>query len=113
MYLEKFRLDGKIAVITGAGRGIGFATAEALSEAGATVIITDMDEAAADAARDALIARGRKRGERQARRQRSARGGKRLRRAHQGAWESGHSRQQCRHRHLVRAGRNHGRCELD
>jgi NAD(P)-dependent dehydrogenase (short-subunit alcohol dehydrogenase family) len=60
MYLEKFRLDGKVAVITGAGRGIGFATAEALSEAGATVIITDMDEISADAARDALIARGRK-----------------------------------------------------
>jgi NAD(P)-dependent dehydrogenase (short-subunit alcohol dehydrogenase family) len=60
MYLEKFRLDGKVAVITGAGRGIGFATAEALSEAGATVIITDMDGASADAARDALIARGRR-----------------------------------------------------
>jgi NAD(P)-dependent dehydrogenase (short-subunit alcohol dehydrogenase family) len=60
MYLEKFRLDGKVAVITGAGRGIGFATAEALSEAGALVIITDMDSASADAARDALMARGRK-----------------------------------------------------
>jgi NAD(P)-dependent dehydrogenase (short-subunit alcohol dehydrogenase family) len=60
MYLEKFRLDGKVAVITGAGRGIGFATAEALSEAGATVVITDMDAKSADAARDALLARGRK-----------------------------------------------------
>jgi NAD(P)-dependent dehydrogenase (short-subunit alcohol dehydrogenase family) len=60
MYLEKFRLDGKVAVITGAGRGIGFATAEALSEAGALVVITDMDAASADAARDALLARGRK-----------------------------------------------------
>jgi NAD(P)-dependent dehydrogenase (short-subunit alcohol dehydrogenase family) len=60
MYLEKFRLDGKVAIITGAGRGIGFATAEALSEAGATVIITDMDGPSADAARDALLARGRR-----------------------------------------------------
>ena len=58
MYLEKFRLDGKVAVITGAGRGIGFATAEALCEAGAFVVITDMDEASAGAARDALLAKG-------------------------------------------------------
>jgi NAD(P)-dependent dehydrogenase (short-subunit alcohol dehydrogenase family) len=60
MYLEKFRLDGKVAVITGAGRGIGFAAAEALSEAGALVVITDLDGASADAARDALMARGRR-----------------------------------------------------
>ena len=60
MYLEKFRLDGKVAVITGAGRGIGFATAEALSEAGAFVVITDMDAASADAARDRLLAQGRR-----------------------------------------------------
>ena len=60
MYLDKFRLDGKVAVITGAGRGIGFAAAEALCEAGALVIITDLDERAADAARDALLAQGRR-----------------------------------------------------
>jgi NAD(P)-dependent dehydrogenase (short-subunit alcohol dehydrogenase family) len=60
MYLEKFRLDNKVAVITGAARGIGFATADALSDAGATVVITDMDEAAARAARDQLLAKGRK-----------------------------------------------------
>jgi NAD(P)-dependent dehydrogenase (short-subunit alcohol dehydrogenase family) len=47
MYLEKFRLDGKVAVVTGAARGIGFATAEALAEAGALVVITDMDSAGA------------------------------------------------------------------
>jgi NAD(P)-dependent dehydrogenase (short-subunit alcohol dehydrogenase family) len=47
MYLEKFRLDGKVAVVTGAARGIGFATAEALAEAGALVVIADMDGAGA------------------------------------------------------------------
>jgi NAD(P)-dependent dehydrogenase (short-subunit alcohol dehydrogenase family) len=60
MYLEKFRLDGKVAVVTGAARGIGFATADALSEAGATTIIADMDEAAAKDACDRLTAMGRK-----------------------------------------------------
>ena len=60
MYLEKFRLDGKVAVITGAARGIGFATADALSEAGAAVVISDMDGTAAAKAADALKAKGRK-----------------------------------------------------
>jgi NAD(P)-dependent dehydrogenase (short-subunit alcohol dehydrogenase family) len=60
MYLNKFRLDGKVAVITGAARGIGFATADALSEAGALVVLTDMDGTAAAKAAAALIAKGRK-----------------------------------------------------
>jgi NAD(P)-dependent dehydrogenase (short-subunit alcohol dehydrogenase family) len=42
MYLEKLKLDGKVAVITGAGQGIGAACARALGEAGATVIVADM-----------------------------------------------------------------------
>ncbi len=57
MYLEKFRLDGKVAVVTGAARGIGFATAEALAEAGALVVITDMD--GAGAAKAAVLLGGR------------------------------------------------------
>jgi 7-alpha-hydroxysteroid dehydrogenase len=40
MVLERFRLDGKVAVITGAGRGIGAATALALAEAGADVVLS-------------------------------------------------------------------------
>ena len=60
MYLEKLRLDGKIAVVTGAARGIGLATADALSEAGATVVIADMDGAAAAASAAALAGRGRR-----------------------------------------------------
>src|SRR3546814_538128 len=40
MILDRFRLDGKVAVVTGAGRGIGAATALALAEAGADVVLS-------------------------------------------------------------------------
>lgn len=40
MILDRFRLDGQVAVVTGAGRGIGAATAVALAEAGADVVIS-------------------------------------------------------------------------
>ena len=58
MYLDKFRLDGKLAVVTGAARGIGFAIAEALAEAGARVVLTDMQVGALDAAVAKLRATG-------------------------------------------------------
>lgn len=38
--LDRFRVDGKVAVVTGAGRGIGAASARVLAEAGADVAIT-------------------------------------------------------------------------
>lgn len=38
MILDKFKLDGKKALVTGCKRGIGFAMAEALAEAGADII---------------------------------------------------------------------------
>lgn len=44
-------LDGKVAVVTGAGSGIGLATAEAMLGAGARVVLVDRDQAALDAIR--------------------------------------------------------------
>src|SRR3954466_13170707 len=58
MYLEKFKLNGKTAFITGGGQGIGLACAEALAEAGARVIIGDRDSRVADSAKAELKAKG-------------------------------------------------------
>jgi 3-oxoacyl-[acyl-carrier protein] reductase len=47
-------LDGKVAIVTGAGRGIGEQAALKLSAAGARVLITDVDTDAANAAAEGL-----------------------------------------------------------
>jgi len=44
MILDRFRLDGKVAVVTGAGRGLGAAIALAFAEAGADVLISARTE---------------------------------------------------------------------
>ena len=58
MYLEMFKLSGRVALVTGGARGIGFACVEALAEAGAKVIIADHDPALADKARATARAKG-------------------------------------------------------
>ena len=56
MYLDKLRIDGRKAVITGGARGIGAACADALLEAGAQVVIADSSEPNLAAARQRLAA---------------------------------------------------------
>lgn len=46
--LERFRLDGKTALVTGGGQGIGRAFAHALGEAGAAVAVVDVQLAKAE-----------------------------------------------------------------
>lgn len=65
--LDRFRLDGDVALVTGAAGGIGGAFAEAMAEAGADVAMVDVDEpgleeraadlrAATDAAIEPIVA---------------------------------------------------------
>jgi 3-oxoacyl-[acyl-carrier protein] reductase len=48
--MDMTTLDGKVAVVTGGSRGIGLATADALLEAGASVVITATQQATLDEA---------------------------------------------------------------
>ena len=58
MYLDRFKLAGRVAVVTGGAQAIGLACVEALSEAGAHVIIADRDPKAAAEGQAAMGAKG-------------------------------------------------------
>ena len=58
MTLSAFDLSGKVALVTGAHRGLGFAMAQGLARAGATVILNGRNEEALTAAAQSLDAQG-------------------------------------------------------
>src|SRR5689334_6467922 len=57
--LDRFRLDGKLALITGGSRGLGREMALALAEAGSDLILIGRDAASLDAAANLVRDRGR------------------------------------------------------
>ncbi|MGI8506873.1 MAG: SDR family NAD(P)-dependent oxidoreductase [Solirubrobacteraceae bacterium] len=48
--MPSFDVSGKVAVVTGGARGIGFGTAQALARRGAELVIVDLDQGAAESA---------------------------------------------------------------
>lgn len=58
--LERFQLDGKVAIVTGAGQGIGAGCAVALAEAGADVALAARTQADLDAVAERVRAVGRR-----------------------------------------------------
>lgn len=56
--MNDFSLDGRVALVTGAGRGIGLAFARALAAAGATVYVNDLAQAVAETACGQIEATG-------------------------------------------------------
>src|SRR5262245_42435219 len=55
---DVFRLDGRSALVTGAGSGLGEAIAHAFAAAGAAVLVTDVDKDAAVASAESITADG-------------------------------------------------------
>lgn len=55
---DDFRLDGQVAVVTGAGAGIGRAIAETFAAAGAAVMVSDLNDDAAKVVAQAIADRG-------------------------------------------------------
>jgi 7-alpha-hydroxysteroid dehydrogenase len=60
MIQDRFRLDDKVAIVTGAGRGIGAASALALAEAGADVLLSSRTESQLEEVAGRIEALGRR-----------------------------------------------------
>ncbi len=56
--LDRFRLDGRVAVVTGASKGIGASIAHALADVGARVVVSSRKQEAVDDVAHAIAAAG-------------------------------------------------------
>ena len=60
MILDRFKIDGQVAIVTGAGRGIGAASAIALAECGADVLIAARTQSQLDVVAEQVRSLGRR-----------------------------------------------------
>lgn len=57
-FMDAYRLDGRVVIVTGGGSGIGAKTSEVLAEQGATVIVADLNAGGAQKTVDTVTAAG-------------------------------------------------------